>query len=186
MKFCGHCGHLLVRKAVEHETRERSVCTHCGYVHYENPKILVWCFAHSSDRLLLCRRAIAPAKGLWSAPSGFVERGETLEEAASRETYEEVGIHVEPSRMLLYRVASIPHMNEIYVGFRAQLHAEPSFKLGPEVSEARLWSEAEFPVVQFAFREMLEGIPEDFFMYLRTGQFPVFSHVVRPAVPTPM
>jgi NADH pyrophosphatase NudC (nudix superfamily) len=184
MKFCGRCGYVLVQKVVGDDTRERAVCTNCHYVHYENPKVLVWLFAYWENRLLLCRRAIAPAKGLWNAPAGFVEAGETLEEAVCRETFEEVGLNLAPSSLILYRVASIPHMNEIYVGFRVQLHVEPHFKLGPEVSEARLWSEAELPVNEFAFREMLEGIPEDFFQCLRTGQFPVFSHIVRPEAST--
>ena len=75
----------MVLTWVENDARERAICPACHYVHYENPKVLVWCFAYSQQRLLLCRRAIPPAKGLWGSPQGFVEAGETLEEAACRE-----------------------------------------------------------------------------------------------------
>jgi 8-oxo-dGTP pyrophosphatase MutT (NUDIX family) len=111
-----------------------------------------------------------------------VEAGETLEEAASREMMEEVGLYAAPATLILYRVASIPHMNEIYVGFRVELDSLPELRLGPEVSEARFWSEEEFPFDAFAYREMLNGIPEDIFACLRTGLFPIFSHAVRPAL----
>ena len=92
---------------------------------------------------------------------------------------EEVGLHAVPSSLILYRVASIPHMNEVYVGFRVELDSIPELQLGPEVSEARFWSENEFPFEQFAHREMLKGIPEDIFACLRSGVFPVFAHTVR-------
>jgi ADP-ribose pyrophosphatase YjhB (NUDIX family) len=170
---------------VEGDAVERSVCLGCRQVHYENPKVLVWCFAYWKDRLLLCRRAIPPSQGLWNPPAGFVEMGESLEEAAAREMAEEVGLTLSPAAMLLYRVASIPHMNEVYIGFRAELTEVPVLVPGPEVLEARLWSEAEFPVQQFAFRELLEDVPEDFFRCLRHREFPIVAVTVRERSPAP-
>jgi len=180
MKYCGECGQSLVKVTLGGDALERSMCVSCGRISYENPKVLVWCFAHWQQRILLCRRAHEPARGLWNPPAGFVEMGETLEEAAAREMYEEVGLRLSPAHLTLYRVASIPHMNEIYVGFRSELSEEPELNPGPEVLEARLWAEAEFPVTEFAFRDMLKDVPDDFFRCLRIHDFPILSVTIRP------
>lgn len=180
MKFCTHCGSRLVRRRFDADSRERHACGACGLVHYENPKLLVWCFAHWQARLVLCRRAIEPARGLWGPPSGFVEAGESLEEAVAREAREEAGLELSLPQLVLYRVISLPHMNEVHVGFRVELDREPAPRPGPEVSEVVLFSGSEIPFDELAFREMQQGVPEDFFRYLHTGVFPVFAQTVRP------
>jgi ADP-ribose pyrophosphatase YjhB (NUDIX family) len=180
MSFCTHCGGKLLLQNVGGESRLRHVCVGCKAVHYENPKILVWCFAYCEDRVLFCRRATHPARGLWAPPGGFVEAGETLEEAAARETFEETGVAVAPSALLLFKVVSIPHMNQVYVGFRAPLHTEPQITPGPEVIEARFWSEPEMPFHELAFRKMVKDAPEDFYRCLRSGEFRADAVTVRP------
>ncbi len=47
------------------------------------------------DKILLIKRATPPSKGLWSVPGGVIELGETFEETAKREVYEECGIEIE-------------------------------------------------------------------------------------------
>ena len=180
--YCRECGDSLARVRVDGDIVERIVCGGCGYIDYENPKVLVWCFAHWQGRLLLCRRAQEPARGLWNPPAGFVEQGETLEEAAVREMYEEAGVRVSPSDLTLYRVASVPHMNEVYVGFRTEFAAEPCLKAGPEAIEVRLCAEGELPPDAFAFRTMLKNVPDDFYHCLQTGEFPVFSVAICPDI----
>jgi ADP-ribose pyrophosphatase YjhB (NUDIX family) len=181
MKFCTHCGQRLVHRMIDGDSRERYVCVTCNFVHYENPKIMVGCFIHWRDKVVLCRRAIEPAKGKWEQPTGFLEVGETLEEGASREVLEETGLHVPSSSMALYLVASIPHMSQVFIIFRAELQAEPQFAVGPDVSEARMFSEAEFPTLDIAFREMIpEQHPGNFFRHLRERVFPVITTTVRP------
>ncbi|GIT47389.1 MAG: hypothetical protein Ct9H300mP13_1850 [Gammaproteobacteria bacterium] len=58
-------------------------------IHYQNPRIVAGCIPEWDSRILLCRRAIKPRYGLWTLPAGFMENGETVEAAASRETEEE-------------------------------------------------------------------------------------------------
>jgi ADP-ribose pyrophosphatase YjhB (NUDIX family) len=183
MKFCTNCGHPLIHKWVAADARERDVCTACLTIHYENPKVLVSCLYYWQKRIVLCRRAIDPGKGLWDLPGGFVELGETLEEAAVRELIEETGVEVPASRLILYRVASLPHMNQIYIGFRVELTSEPTFKVGPETLEARLFGEDEIPAAELAFRDLrVRDYPFDFFRYLRSGTFPVIAVSVKPKV----
>lgn len=172
-KFCYDCGGPLCLKWHALDQRERRICDACGAIHYESPKILVWCSAYCGDKILMCRRAIAPAFGLWNPPSGFVEEGESLEQAMARELEEETGIRVPPSGFILFRVASLPHMNQIFVGFRTEFASEPPFNLGHETSEARFFSEAEMPVEELAFRDMVPDTTAEIFRRLREKDFEV-------------
>jgi len=180
MAFCTRCGQPLTRLWHDDDARERDVCMSCHSIHYENPKVLVACMIYWNSKIILCRRAIDPARGYWYPPTGFVESGETLEEAACRELHEEVGLHLAPSRMALYGVVSLPHINQIYVAYRAALTTEPILKPGKEVSEAGLFTEDELPLRQLAFNDMVVGSLRRFFLRLRTGHFPVQSETLRP------
>ena len=66
----------------------------------------------NNNKVLLCRRAIEPRIGLWTVPAGFMENGETVAEAALRETWEEA--RTEPILDKLYMVTSIPRINQVY------------------------------------------------------------------------
>jgi ADP-ribose pyrophosphatase YjhB (NUDIX family) len=179
ISFCRRCGHSLVTRWLESELHERDVCASCGWIDYRNPKLLVTCMVHWGDRLLLCRRGVEPAKGLWYPPTGFVEAGETLEEAVARELREESGVQINPSELALYAVASLPHMNQIYVAYRGELHAEPQLIPGPEALEVKLFGEQEVQQLQIAFSDMVGGFPRTFFSRLRNAQFPVPSVTLR-------
>ena len=62
------------------DTREREVCKTCGYIAYENPKIVVGSVVAEAGRVLLCRRAIEPRAGFWTLPAGYLELNETTAE----------------------------------------------------------------------------------------------------------
>jgi ADP-ribose pyrophosphatase YjhB (NUDIX family) len=102
----------------------RYVCEHCQAIHYHNPKIVAGCIAEWEDRILLCRRAIDPRLGLWTFPAGFMEIGETTEEAAARETKEEALAEV--ATLSLYAVLSMPNIGQVYMVFRGRMLA-PTF-----------------------------------------------------------
>ena len=89
MKHCSACGALVSLKIPAGDNRERSVCDDCGTVHYQNPKLVAGCIPVWDEQILLCRRAIEPRYGLWTLPAGFMENGETTEQAGERETLEE-------------------------------------------------------------------------------------------------
>jgi ADP-ribose pyrophosphatase YjhB (NUDIX family) len=171
----------LALRLLTQELRNRYVCERCGHVHYQNPKMLVLCMVHWEDRLLMCRRALDPALGLWSAPAGFLEMRETLEEAAVRETLEEAGVHIRPASLSLYFVASLPHLSQVYVGFRTRLTRRPRLKPGPESLEAELRSEGELRKEQLAFGGALWGYYRTFFAQLRSARFPILSTTVLPS-----
>ena len=119
MKYCSQCGSRVVLMIPDGDNRERHVCEQCGFIHYQNPKIVTGCIAEWNNSILLCRRAIEPRYGLWTIPAGFMENGETVEHAAQRETIEEACAEVEITD--LYSVVNIPHVNQVYMIFRAQM-----------------------------------------------------------------
>ena len=79
----------LIKTVPDGDTHERSVCEHCGFVNYQNPKIVVGSVVRHNGKILLCRRAIEPRRGYWTIPAGYMELLETPEDGARREAREE-------------------------------------------------------------------------------------------------
>lgn len=148
MKFCSHCGAPVVLKVPAGDSVPRHVCDACHTIHYQNPKMVVGCIVEWADKILLCKRAIEPRYGLWTVPAGFMENGETTYQGAVRETLEEANARIEIGP--LYALYNIPHINQVYILFRAQL-LDLDFHAGAETLEAQLFAENEIPWDQIAF-----------------------------------
>lgn len=148
MKFCSNCGAAVALKIPAGDTLPRHVCDACSTIHYQNPKMIVGCIAEWEDRVLLCRRAIEPRLGLWTVPAGFMENGETTAQGAARETLEEANARVEVGP--LYAMYNIPHINQVYILFRARL-LDLDFSAGTESLEVQLFDEKDVPWGSIAF-----------------------------------
>lgn len=156
MNFCSACGQALVRRVPPGEDRLRDTCSACGLVHYQNPRVVVGSVATWEERVLLCRRAIEPRLGLWTLPAGYLELGESTEEGARREAWEEALARIEVTDLLaLY---DLRHIDQVQVFFRARL-LDPQVAAGPESLEVGLfaweglpWDELAFPTVARALR----------------------------------
>lgn len=96
--FCSECGTRLEPRTAF--GRVRSVCPNCGHVHFDDPKVAVGVVVDLDGAIVLGRRNHEPQLGRWSFPSGFVDAGEVLEEAAVREVEEETGLRVRIDRLL--------------------------------------------------------------------------------------
>jgi ADP-ribose pyrophosphatase YjhB (NUDIX family) len=118
------------------------------------------------------QRAQPPRQGLWSIPSGFMERGETLQQAAARELYEECGVQIDPGSLSLYILGSITATSEVYAVFRGTASG-PEHGIGPEALAVEWFTEEEAPWSQFAFPEV-EGPMRRFYQDLKRGQFGLF------------
>lgn len=153
-RFCSQCGSALVDRFVDLENRVRRMCTQCGEISYLNPQILVSTIVMAGDRVLLCRRADPPAVGGWVLPGGFMERDETLEEAAARELREETGVHIDPSLLRPYAVASLPEIGEVYVGYLATVSELTRLVCGSECTEVRFFNEQDVPWSEFAYPDV--------------------------------
>jgi ADP-ribose pyrophosphatase YjhB (NUDIX family) len=121
---------------------ERAICDRCGFVDYENPRIVVGSVATWRDRVLLCRRAIEPRSGYWTLPAGYLERYESPQEGALREAWEEARAKLEIDQLLgTYAITRISQVQLIY---RARL-VNPDVAAGPESREVGLFSLDELP-----------------------------------------
>ncbi len=148
MKYCSHCAQPVTVEVPAGDNRPRHVCRSCGQIHYENPRVVVGCVPEFGGSILLCRRAIEPRHGYWTVPAGFMELGETLAEAAIRETWEEAEAKVELGPM--FAVVDVVHARQVHVFFRGALR-EPGFGAGQETLESRLFLPAEVPWTDIAF-----------------------------------
>ena len=139
------------------DTRERDVCAKCGFIHYVNPKIVTGSIVRHQGRILLCRRAIAPRIGYWTLPAGFMEVGETAEQAALREAHEEANAEIAIDRLLA--VYSIRRIAQVQIMYLATL-VHPEISPGAESLEVKLvswdeipWGELAFPSVRWALEQ---------------------------------
>ena len=151
MKFCSACGNPVSLRTPAGDHLARHVCDACGAVHYQNPKLIVGCVPEHEGRILLCRRAIEPRLGFWTIPAGFMELGETTQEGARRESFEEAQAEVEIGSLLA--VVHVLHADQVHVMFRAKL-PQPRFGPSPESLEVALYGEDEIPWQDIAFRSV--------------------------------
>jgi ADP-ribose pyrophosphatase YjhB (NUDIX family) len=160
MKFCPSCGQSVERRIPAGDNLPRAVCTACGDIHYENPRIVVGCVPEWDGRILLCRRAITPRRGYWTTPAGFLEIGETLQSAAAREAREEAQIEVEIGSLLT--ITQVLHAAQVHVMFRARMVAEhhgvgaESLEVGLYREEEIPWDHIAFPSIHYALRCYLQ------------------------------
>ena len=136
------------------DNRERLVCGDCGYILYDNPKIVVGSVVRHGARYLLCRRAIEPRLGYWTLPAGYLELNETTEAGALREAWEEAQARIEIEGLLA--IYNIPRLSQVQLIYRAHLVGD-SFAPGPESQAVELfgwddipWRDLAFPSVRWS------------------------------------
>ena len=162
---CQQCGGDLRSQYVTEEQRDRLVCQACGFIHYLNPRVVAAAIPERDGSVLLMRRALEPRRGYWTPPGGFVELGESTEEAALRESEEEVGLPLELAGLL--GVYSRPAVGIVVVVYRAlALREEPN--LGSEALEARWFTPQAIPWDDLAFDTTARAL-RDWVERVRTG-----------------
>ena len=138
----------FIKTIPDGDTQSRAVCENCGFVNYQNPKIVTGSVVRHDGRLLLCRRAIAPRRGFWTIPAGYLEMHETPEDGARREAREEANADLAISGLLA--VYTVPRLSQVQLIYRAVL-ASPGFSAGEESLEVRLFDWDALPTDEIAF-----------------------------------
>jgi ADP-ribose pyrophosphatase YjhB (NUDIX family) len=149
INFCSVCGAAVESRIPDGDNLPRGVCVACGTIHYQNPKLVIGSIPVWGQQILLCKRAIEPRYGKWTLPAGFMENGETVAQAAMRETTEEAGAHIELGDV--FSMLSVPHINQVHVFHLARL-VDLDFQAGVESLEVRMFDEASVPWNELAFR----------------------------------
>jgi ADP-ribose pyrophosphatase YjhB (NUDIX family) len=168
IKHCKNCGSAVeYRLPDDGDTKQRAVCPACGTVHYENPLNVVGTVPYWGEQVLLCKRNIEPRWGKWTLPAGFMELNETVAEGAARETLEESGAVFELEG--LFTLVNVAQVGQVHLFYRARLLSE-QFDPGHETLEARLFTEAEIPWEEIAFRTVKETLTR-YFDDRRSGKF---------------
>lgn len=172
-KFCPECGAALAWHVVAGEPRNHWRCTRCGQLDYDYPMVVVTAFVANDDRLLWVQRGIEPRRGAWAIPGGFMERGETLAQAAARELHEESGILLPAEQLQLYMTGTITFINQVYVAFRARVDTE-FCQPGPEALDCAFFSRSECPWDKLAYPQVNDSI-EQAYADLESGRFDVWQ-----------
>ena len=156
-RFCPQCASPLARQTPKDGEPERLVCPACGHVHYMDPKLAAGCIVEHQGGIVLVRRGIEPGYGKWVYPGGYVDRGETVEEAARRETQEEACLEVRVGPLVgLY---SYPGQTVIVAVYRGTVTggtlraADECLEARPFTPQAIPWSELAFPSTFDALRD---------------------------------
>jgi ADP-ribose pyrophosphatase YjhB (NUDIX family) len=143
VSFCPRCG-----RPPEVAFPRSISCPACGYGAYYNPKPVACTIPQTAaGEVVLLRRGFAPGAGLWTFPGGFVDLGESVEQAAERETMEELELPVALGGLV--GIYSRPDDRVILIVFGARALGEP--RTTPEATEVRAFAPAEIPWDELAF-----------------------------------
>ena len=141
-RHCPSCEGLLHR---DESPYLRLHCSQCSKIHYLNPKVGVAMIVEHTNGIVLSRRALPPYKGYWTIPSGYVEYEESCEEAALRETREELGLTVKISSLQnVYSFQDDPRAHMVLVVYVCKT-IDGELRAGGDVSDVRIFGEHEMP-----------------------------------------
>jgi ADP-ribose pyrophosphatase YjhB (NUDIX family) len=142
-RFCPRCG-----QAAEVTFPHRIDCPQCGYCAYYNPKPVAGVIPVDDEgRVILLRRGFDPGRGRWTFPGGFVELGESVPEAARRETDEELRMAVELEELV--GVYSRADDRVVLIVYRGRAIGRP--ETTSEAVEVRAFAAAAIPWDELAF-----------------------------------
>lgn len=156
-RHCPRCGgDLELRLLVAHDP-ERLTCRRCAFVFYLDPKLAAGVIVTLGGGIVLARRGIEPRAGTWGFPSGYVDRGERIEDAAAREVREEVGLLVNVERLV--GVYSYPGRPVAVVVFAGRVTGG-KLAAGQETREVATFRPAEIPWDELAFSSTRQALQD--------------------------
>lgn len=152
--FCPHCGTSMQRRYLE--GRVRDVCPSCNYIHYRNPVPAVGVVAQLDGGVVLVQRKFEPRAGCWGLPAGYMEMGESAEEAAIRECYEETNLAIETDHLLGVYSYGDSNCSGLIIVYTARV-VGGQLQAGDDALEAGVFNPTDLPA-PFAFRTHFQAI----------------------------
>jgi 8-oxo-dGTP diphosphatase len=163
-RFCPRCGGGLERRAIKTIEPKRLVCQACSFIFYQDPKVVAGTIFTLDRRIVLLKRGVEPAIGKWVFPGGYVDRGETVEEAALRETREESQLEVVIASLL--NVYSYPRAPNVIIVYAAQI-VGGNLAAGDESVEAATFLPDEIPWHDLAFDSTRDALKDYIRIYMK-------------------
>jgi 8-oxo-dGTP diphosphatase len=147
-KFCPVCKSYLIKKIKD--GNYRLVCKKCGWVHYANPLPSVAALVRNdNNEILLIKRGVAPGKGKWALPTGFIEQIEIPEDAVIRELKEETNIKGTIKKLVgVYTEKTRVYGNILLIGYEMNyISGKP--KPGSDTTQAEFFAASKLPDIPF-------------------------------------
>jgi 8-oxo-dGTP diphosphatase len=163
-RFCPRCGGDLEKRIVKPTEPKRLVCLNCSFIFYQDPKVVAGTIFTLGGRIVLLKRGVEPAIGKWVFPGGYVDRGESVHEAAIRETKEESQMDVKLGPLL--NVYSYPRSPNIIVVYVAEA-VGGELAAGDESVEAKVFAQEEIPWNDLAFDSTKDALKDYIKLYLK-------------------
>ena len=163
-RFCPRCGGDLEKRVVKAMEPKRLVCQNCSFIFYQDPKVVAATIFTLNGGIVLLKRGVEPAIGKWVFPGGYVDRGESVHDAAIRETKEESRLDVKISSLL--NVYSYEGSPNIIVVYNAEIiggelgAADESVDAGTFLPADIPWHDLAFASTKDALRDYLRLYPK--------------------------
>lgn len=163
-RFCPRCGGGLDKRIVKATEPKRLVCQACSFIFYQDPKVVAGTIFTLKGGIVLLKRGVEPAQGKWVFPGGYVDRGESVEDAAIRETKEESMLDVKLASLLnVYSYARSPNVIVVYAAevLGGELAA------ADESVEAGAFRPSQIPWDDLAFESTRDALNDYIRLYLQ-------------------
>jgi ADP-ribose pyrophosphatase YjhB (NUDIX family) len=163
-RFCPRCGGDLEKRVVKATEPKRLVCLNCSFIFYQDPKVVAATIFTWEGEIVLLKRGVEPELGKWVFPSGYVDRGESVQDAAIRETREESQVEVELGPLL--NVYSYRRSPSVIVVYTARV-VSGTLSAGDESVEARTFAPEKIPWNDLAFDSTRDALRDYIKLYLK-------------------
>jgi len=163
-RFCPRCGGALDHRVVKTNEPKRLVCESCSFIFYQDPKVVAGTVFTLDGGIVLLKRGVEPALGKWVFPGGYVDRGESVRDAAVRETKEECQLEVKLGPLL--NVYSYPRSPNVIVVYTAEV-VGGELAAADESLEARIFSRQEIPWDELGFDSTRDALRDYVKFYLK-------------------
>ena len=160
-RFCPRCGGALDRRVVKTNEPKRLVCQACSFIFYQDPKVVAGTVFMLDGGIVLLKRGVEPALGKWVFPGGYVDRGESVRDAAVRETKEESQLDVRLNTLL--NVYSYPRSPNVIVVYTAEViggelaAADESVEARAFLPDALPWQDLAFDSTRDALKDYIKS-----------------------------
>lgn len=155
-KYCPYCGHDEIELS-QIDGRKREKCPNCGRVFYKNPvPSVVGISFNDKKEILLVKRGVEPDIGSWCLPGGFIEMGETSEQAVKRELLEETGVNVNPGEIITVDTTIDGFYGDVVViAYKIEIRKGQDFIPGDDALEVQYYPKEKLPKLTFRSHEQI-------------------------------